>query len=89
MGVFVIFSSLEKDPELSRIGNNLKQKFSPADLCEADNRTWFVSASFTTPKELFDYIALTGTEFFLVMPVTAYWGIHKKHVWDWLASKGI
>lgn len=89
MGVFVIFSSLEKEPELAAIGSTIAQKIAPNELCQADARTWFISTNLATPKDVFEYISLTGTEFLLVMPVTAYWGIHKKHVWDWLSAKGI
>lgn len=95
MSIFVIFSGIAEDLELQEIDAAIKNKFPLTDHCKADKRTWFVNSQYGTPKEVFDLLQPPDVQStfkhraFIVMPVTAYWGIANKYVWDWLAAKGV
>lgn len=89
MSVFAVIASNEQQ-EMEAAINEL---YEDADVLRVSTSFWVVDCEKATPKEATEYLlsAKNGSSLrsFIVMPVTSYYGLHSKKLWDWLIAKGV
>jgi hypothetical protein len=48
---------------------------------------WIIESPATTSKEFSNSLGVVATEWFLVVPVTGYFGRAQPDLWEWIAAK--
>lgn len=93
MAVFAVVATLADENSRPKMRRLIHEKFAETQYIEVSDCLWFVDTEFATTKEL--TLFLSGEEnannlsSIIVLPVTSYYGLHSKLVWEWLAAKGL
>ncbi|NQF31019.1 hypothetical protein [Enterobacter asburiae] len=93
MSIFAVVATNPGERSRPKIKQLIHEKIPGTHFLEVDDCLWFVDTELATSKEL--TILLCGEDnpdkvgSFVVLPVTAYYGMHNKTVWEWLSSKGL
>ena len=84
MALFFI-TALEASSPL--IGLQIAAKIPPTDVYKIEDGKWILESSLSTSKDLSDFLGITQTVTFFVVPVRGYFGRAQPDLWEWLAAK--
>ncbi|HCU0428873.1 MULTISPECIES: hypothetical protein [Serratia] len=89
MTVFAVIATDDQE----NMKKAVSEKFSTQQFLEVGDSLWLIDSQCATTRDL--TMLLCGEDnsaelsSFIVLPVTSYFGLHNKLVWEWLNAKGL